>query len=48
LVKDLSKLGRDLKSTVIIDNSSNSYKFQPKNAIPISTWFDDPNDTELY
>ncbi|KAI6655012.1 Carboxy-terminal domain RNA polymerase II polypeptide A small phosphatase 1 [Oopsacas minuta] len=46
-VKDLSKLGRDLTTTVIIDNSPASYSFHPGNAVPISTWFDDPNDTEL-
>lgn len=47
-VKDLSKLGRDLTTTVIIDNSPASYSFHPENAVPISTWFDDPTDTELF
>ncbi|KAJ3050978.1 hypothetical protein HK097_008055 [Rhizophlyctis rosea] len=46
-VKDLSMLGRDLKDIIIIDNSPASYIFHPTNAIPISTWFNDPNDTEL-
>ncbi|KAJ3300101.1 hypothetical protein HK104_004570 [Borealophlyctis nickersoniae] len=46
-VKDLSMLGRDLKDVIIIDNSPASYIFHPTNAIPISTWFNDPNDTEL-
>eukprot|EP00922_Rhytidocystis_sp_ex-Travisia-forbesii_P066154 GHVS01098224.1.p2 GENE.GHVS01098224.1~~GHVS01098224.1.p2 ORF type:complete len:322 (-),score=56.93 GHVS01098224.1:1768-2733(-) len=46
-VKDLSKLGRELKDTVIIDNSPNSYGLQPDNAIPIKSWFDDMNDREL-
>ncbi|KAI8907941.1 carboxy-terminal domain RNA polymerase II polypeptide A small phosphatase 1-like protein [Gorgonomyces haynaldii] len=46
-VKDLSLLGRDLKSTIIIDNSPSCYMFHPANAIPVTTWFDDPNDTEL-
>jgi len=41
-VKDLSKLGRDLKSTIIIDNSPISYRLHPHNAVPIKTWFDDP------
>ena len=46
-VKDLSSLGRDMKSTIIIDNSPHSYVFQPENAIPIGTYIDDPADTEL-
>eukprot|EP01049_Picozoa_sp_SAG25_P006651 SAG25_NODE_511_length_7294_cov_181.757192_3_plen_103_part_00 len=47
-VKDLSLLGRDLKSTIIVDNSAASYQFQPENAIPCSNFIDDPNDTDLY
>jgi len=47
-VKDLGQLGRELKDSIIIDNSPASYVFHPTNAIPISSWFNDPNDTELY
>ena len=47
-VKDLSVLGRDLKSTIIVDNSAISYSFQPENAIPCSNFIDDPNDRDLY
>lgn len=47
-VKDLSRLGRKMGEVMIIDNSPQSYRFQPCNAIPITSWFDDPNDTELY
>jgi len=32
---------------IIIDNSPSSYLFHPENAVPIDTWFDDENDTEL-
>lgn len=46
-VKDLNKLGRELKSTIIIDNSPSSYLFHPENAVPVESWFDDETDTEL-
>ncbi|OMJ17212.1 hypothetical protein AYI69_g7514 [Smittium culicis] len=46
-VKDLSRLGRPLESTIIIDNSPASYAFQPQNAIPVTSWFSDLHDTEL-
>ncbi|CAG8718601.1 325_t:CDS:2 [Acaulospora morrowiae] len=46
-VKDLSQLGRELRETIIIDNSPASYIFHPTNAVPISSWFNDPHDTEL-
>ncbi|OAD78337.1 hypothetical protein PHYBLDRAFT_154365 [Phycomyces blakesleeanus NRRL 1555(-)] len=46
-VKDLSQLGRDLESTMILDNSPASYIFHNANAVPVSTWFNDPHDTEL-
>lgn len=32
-VKDLSRLGRDLRKTVILDNSPASYIFHPENAV---------------
>jgi len=46
-VKDLGKLGREIHNVIIIDNSPSSYLFHPENAVPIDTWFDDENDTEL-
>lgn len=46
-VKDISRLGRDLRRTFIIDNSPLSYVFQPENAIPITAFFTDENDREL-
>lgn len=47
-VKDLSELGRDLKDVLIIDNSPTAYLFQPDNALPIISWYDDVNDRCLY
>lgn len=46
-VKDLSQLGREIETSIIIDNSPASYIFHPNNAVPISSWFNDPHDTEL-
>ncbi|GAA5951393.1 hypothetical protein JCM10213_006900, partial [Rhodosporidiobolus nylandii] len=46
-VKDLSQLGRPMEESIIIDNSPASYVFHPNNAVPISSWFNDPHDTEL-
>lgn len=45
--QDLSQLGRPIADTIIIDNSPASYIFHPNNAVPISSWFNDPHDTEL-
>ncbi|KAG6896469.1 hypothetical protein C0992_008057 [Termitomyces sp. T32_za158] len=46
-VKDLSQLGRPIGDTIIIDNSPASYVFHPTNAVPVSSWFNDPHDVEL-
>lgn len=47
-VKDLSRLGRALEQVVIVDNSPASYIFHPQNAVPVTSWFDDEDDRELY
>mmetsp|Transcript_38787 Transcript_38787/g.77768 ORF Transcript_38787/g.77768 Transcript_38787/m.77768 type:complete len:355 (+) Transcript_38787:230-1294(+) len=47
LVKDLTRLGRDLHKIIIVDNSPTSYMLQPQNAVPISSWFDDVEDRQL-
>ena len=45
--KDLSKIGRDLSRTLIIDNLADNFKLQPSNGILIGTWIDDMKDTQL-
>ena len=47
-IKDLKKLGRDLKDVIIVDNSPNAFSLNKENGIPISTWIDDENDRELF
>lgn len=46
-VKDLARLGRSLRDTILLDNNADCYLFQPENAIPINSWYDDPEDTDL-
>ena len=46
-VKDLSKLGRDLQKTIIIDNIEENYILQPKNGLNIIDFEGDENDNEL-
>ena len=46
-VKDLSKLGRNIKRTIIVDNLADNFKLQPNNGIQIGTWTDDMKDTQL-
>lgn len=51
-VKDLTRLGRSLESTVIVDvrlmqNSPSSYALQPQNAVAIKSWYSDTKDNDL-
>ena len=47
-VKDLSRIGRDLKKTIIVDNIQENYQLQEYNGIWIKTWISDPNDKCLF
>ena len=47
-VKDLSRIGRDLTKTIIIDNIAENFQFQPDNGIFIKSWFEDEEDTALF
>ena len=46
-IKDLSKIGRDLKDTIIVDNNPISYLYNKDNGIPILTWHSSQSDNEL-
>jgi CTD small phosphatase-like protein 2 len=46
-LKDLSKLGRDLSKTIIVDNIRENFERQDQNGIEIKTWIGDPHDREL-
>ena len=45
--KDLSRIGRNLGKTLIVDNLADNFKLQPNNGIHIWTWIDDMKDTQL-
>jgi NLI interacting factor-like phosphatase len=46
-IKDLSRLGRPLERTVIVDNSPASYMWNPDSAIPSVSYIDDKEDDGL-
>ena len=43
-IKDLSKIGRNLSRTLIVDNNPISFKFQHENGILISSYFGEKNN----
>ena len=48
-VKDLTRIGRPLDSTIIIDDMPQNFRLQKENGINIKPfWGDDSNDTALY
>ena len=46
-IKDLALLGRDLRHTLLLDNSPHVFGFHVDNGVPIASWFDDDADAEL-
>jgi len=46
-VKALSHIGRDLRRTILVDNSPFAMCADPDNAIPIKSYYDDTEDREL-
>jgi len=46
-VKDMGRMGRDISTIMILDNSPHSYLFNRENAIPCETWYNDTTDREL-
>ena len=47
-IKDLAKLGRDLKKVIIIDNCSDNYSLQPKNGINVIDFLGNEDDDILF
>ena len=46
-VKDLNQYNRDIKKTILVDINPEGSLLQPNNAISISKFTGDKNDTEL-
>lgn len=47
-LKDLTRLGRSLNTTIIVDNLKENFSLQPRNGIEIKTWMSDGRDTALF
>jgi Dullard-like phosphatase family protein len=46
-IKDLTKLGRSLSKTLIVDNSADNFRLQPDNGILIKSWYGEEGDEAL-
>ncbi len=46
-VKDISRLGRDMRKIIIVDNVVENFQLQPENGIFVKSWEDDPKDDML-
>lgn len=46
-IKDLSRLGRELSETLIVDNNAGNFQLQPDNGILIKSWYGEEGDQAL-
>jgi CTD small phosphatase-like protein 2 len=46
-IKDLSRLGRDIRKVIMIDNLAHNFQLQKENGIELKAWFGDPHDVAL-
>ncbi|OMJ87694.1 hypothetical protein SteCoe_10538 [Stentor coeruleus] len=46
-VKDISKLGRNLKDIIIVDDRYSNFRLQPENGVHITPWYGEGEDEEL-
>ena len=46
--KDISRIGRDMKKIIIVDNFEENFKLNKKNGIKIAPYYGDDNDTVLF
>ena len=47
-VKDISRIGRDMKKIIIVDNTEQNFRLNKKNGIKIKPFYGDQNDKGLY
>jgi TFIIF-interacting CTD phosphatase-like protein len=47
MIKDITKLGRDLSKTIIIDDTPELFRGSIKNGIKVETWRGNPLDEVL-
>ena len=43
----MSRIGRRIETTIIVDNVAENFQLQPDNGIFIKTWIDDQDDNAL-
>ncbi len=46
-VKDIAKIGRDLRKVIILDNTPENFALQQQNGIYVKSWTGDPHDNSL-
>jgi len=46
-LKDLSKLGRDIRKIIIIDNVKENFQWQPENGLNIKNFEGEESDNEF-